>query len=286
MTQRIYCSETNATEPMLGTADVVDVWLLLEYRPAWKAKAVTDNDLSGAVRRWLADGMAALRAAGLKVRPQMIRQPEIDRPDTRLLVWHQGMLREFGGGQVGYDDLIGTPIKRLLENPALGATIDAQQYFVCTNGQRDLCCARFGLPAYARLRELVGARAWQTTHIGGHRFAPNVLVLPQGVLYGRVTPKDMEAFVSEVEAGGVPAAKLRGRCLYPQHIQAAEGVVGCEGLELLRVVGDESRAAVTFARSAATVTVAVQRSTEPHWVTASCGDEDVKAVYPYVAETP
>ena len=284
MSERIYCSEANAGEPMLGTADVVDVWLLLEYRPAWKAKAVTDNDLSAGVRRWLTGGMAALQAAGLKVRPQMIRQPEIDRPDTRLLLYHGGVLREFGSGAAGYDDLVGTAIETLVENQALGTVIEAPQYFVCTNGQRDRCCARFGLPAYAQLRGLVGERAWQTTHLGGHRFAPNVLVLPQGVLYGRVTPEDVDAFVGEVESGGLPGAKLRGRASYPKHVQAAEGAAGCGGLELLQVEGDERRAAVTFAGSPEVLTVAIQRSAEPLWVTASCGDEQAKAVYPYIAE--
>ncbi len=286
MAERTYCCEDNAGEPMLGTADVVDVWLLLEYRPVWKAKAIADNDLSEGVRRWLSEGVAALQAAGLKVRPQMIRQPEIDRSDTRLLVHHGGRLREFGAGEVGYDDLIGSPIEALVQDPTRGTAIDAPQYFVCTNGQRDLCCARFGLPAYTRLRELVGERAWQTTHLGGHRFAPNVLVLPQGVLYGRVQPEQMEHFLAEVEAGAVPVANLRGRSCYPKHVQAAEGLAGRGDLELLDVAGDEDRSAITFAGSPQNLTIEVQMSPEPRWITASCGDAAKKAVYPFIrAET-
>lgn len=284
MSERAYCSEANGDEPMLGTADVVDVWLLLEYRPAWKAKAVTDNDLSTGVRRWLAAGMEALGEQGLKVRPQLIRQPEIDRPDTRLLIYHDGLLREFGSGAVGYDDLLGTPIDTLVADKSLGTVIDAPNYFVCTNGQRDLCCARFGLPAYAKLRELVGERVWQTTHLGGHRFAPNVLVLPPGVLYGRVAPQAVATFVAEVEAGGIPTTLLRGRACFPKPVQAAEGHPGCAGLELLHVEGDEVRATATFADAGKTVTVAVHRSAEPLWVKASCGDREAKAVYSYVVE--
>ena len=285
MTERIYCSQANPGEPMLGTAAVVDVWLLLEYRLAWKARAVDDNDLGDGVRRWLAEGMAALRAAGLKARPQMIRQPEIDRSDTRLLVHHQGVLRAFGSGTAGYDDLTRTPIEALVRDSTLGATIDGPWYFVCTNGRRDLCCARFGLPAYGRLRELVGERAWQTTHLGGHRFAPNVLVLPQGMLYGRVTPDDMEAFVAQVEAGGLPAGKLRGRACYPKPVQAAEGFAGRAGLRLLEVEGDEDQAVVTFADPQETLRVAVCKSAETVWTLASCGDEESKAVRPFVATT-
>ena len=282
MNERVYCCEANPDEPMLGTADEVDVWLLLEYRPVWRAKAVVDNDLSESVRRWLSEGMAALQEAGLKVRPQMIRQPEIDRPDTRLLLHHEGVLREFGSGEVGYDDLMRTPIEKLVENPSLGTPVDDPQYFVCTNGQRDLCCARFGLPAYAKLRELVGKRAWQTTHLGGHRFAPNVLALPQGVLYGRVDPGVMEKFVRQTEEGEVPVANLRGRSCYPKQVQAAEGFAGGAGLELLNVEENESRSAVTFTGSPENLTVEVRMSGEPHWITASCGDEQTKAVYPFV----
>ena len=282
MTERTYCSQANPDEPMLGTADVVDVWLLLEYRPVWKARAVEENDLSDSVRQWLGNGMAALRAAGLKVRPQMIRQPEVDRSDTRLLVHHEGVLREFGSGQAGYDDLMRTPIELLVGDSTLGAVIDAPRYFVCTNGRRDLCCARFGLPAYGRLRELVGERAWQTTHLGGHRFAPNVLVLPQGTLYGRVTPQETEAFVAEVESGGLPAGKLRGRSRYPKLVQAAEGFAGRADLRLLRVDGDGDQAIVTFADPLETLQIAIRRSQEPFQTLASCGDEESKAVCPFV----
>lgn len=285
MTERTYCSQANPEEPMLGTADVVDVWLLLEYRPVWKARAIDENDLSEGVRRWLAEGMAALGAAGLKARPQMIRQPEIDRSDTRLLVHHEGVLREFGTGKAGYEDLMRTPIERLVGDSTLGGVVDAPRYFVCTNGRRDLCCARFGLPAYARLRELVGERAWQTTHLGGHRFAPNVLVLPQGTLYGRVTPEEMEAFVAEVESGGLPAAKLRGRSRYPKLVQAAEGFAGRADLRLLEVDGDEDRAVVSFAHAHETLRVAIRRSREPFRTLGSCGDEESKVVCPFVKAT-
>ncbi len=283
MTRRTYCSAANPGEPMLGTADVVDVWLLLEYRPLWKAKAVVDNDLSDRVRQWFSDGVAALREDGFKVRPQLIRQPESDRSNARLLVHHAGVLREFDSGAAGYGSLPQIPIEALVRDHALGTTIEAPRYFVCTNGQRDLCCARFGLPAYMRLRELVGERAWQTTHLGGHRFAPNVLVLPSGMLYGRIRSDDAEAFVSQIESGQILAAKLRGRSCYSQPVQAAEGLIGRAGLKLLGVVDDEVAATVTFAGSSDTLTVTVRKASEPIWVTASCADEKPKAVHPYVA---
>lgn len=267
---------------MLGTAEPVDLWLLLEYRPAWQAKALADNALSDAVRRWLSDGMAALETQGLKVRPQLIRQPEAARQELRLLIHQDGQLREFVSGAGGYADLIRTSIQALAADPALGASLRRPRYFVCTNGRRDPCCARFGLPAYAKLRALTGDRAWQITHLGGHRFAPNVLVLPQGVLYGRLGPAQLAAFVAEVESGGLPALHLRGRSCYPQLAQAAEGLAGRSDLKLLRVDGDERRGTVTFASPEGTLRIPAGRSVQPLRIRASCKDRESKAIHPFL----
>jgi len=56
---REYCSELSRTqgEPMLGTAEPVDIWLLLEYKPAWKSRAVEDNGLEDETNRWLEDSL-------------------------------------------------------------------------------------------------------------------------------------------------------------------------------------------------------------------------------------
>ena len=44
---RQYCSDLSRAqgEPMLGTADPVDLWLLLEYKSSWKPRAIEDNGL-------------------------------------------------------------------------------------------------------------------------------------------------------------------------------------------------------------------------------------------------
>ena len=273
---------------MLGTADVVDVWLLLEHRPAWRAEAWADNGLAQGAKRWLEDGIAALEAQGLKVRPQLIRQPEAKREGFRLLVHWEGTLRAFRAEDADYGGLAATPLDALVLHEQ-GTPLNDPHYFVCVNGQRDRCCARFGLPVYHRLRTLVGGRAWQVTHLGGHRFAPNVLVLPQGVLYGRVRQVNADVgadavanFVAAVESGGVPLAHLRGRSCYPQAVQAAEGFAGAGGLNLVAVDGDDDKAKVTFARNGQQLRLGAARSRKPMHVLANCGDGQAKEVRPYI----
>lgn len=276
---RTYCADLclAAGESMLGTATYVDVWLLLEHRPPWGAKALEQGDLPSTTRAWLDAALRAYAADGLTARAQFIRQTEADGAErgrndgTTLFVAAGGELFRFQGES--YED-----VERL--NLSAEATLERlhePRYFVCTNGQRDLCCARYGLPTYARLRERVGDRAWQTTHVGGHRFAPNVLALPQGALYGRVFKADVAAFVDAVEDGALSLPHLRGRCAYPPEAQAAEAKLPGAGA-LRSVVGSE----VTFETAGGEKTVRVRRAQTPLEVIASCDKTTTETIYPFV----
>lgn len=70
-----------------------------------------------------------------------------------------------------------------------GAT-GVRDVLVCTHGARDVCCGKFGYPIYNILRSKHAApgsmRVWRTSHLGGHRFAPTVLELPEGRYWGHL----------------------------------------------------------------------------------------------------
>jgi hypothetical protein len=172
----------------------------------------------------------------------------------------------------------------VVSNPNAFPAVDETQYFVCTNGQRDACCARFGLPVYAALRERVGQRAWQITHLGGHRFAPNVLALPQGVVYGRVHLESLDNFVEAVEAQQLAFDHVRGRAWYPPPVQAAEALSRESGLRFVGMDGDQAAATVRFAGAHGERLVRVRRCEEPLAVQKSCADEQATAVTPYLAD--
>ena len=267
---RVYCSDLclASGEPMPGTAVEVDVWLLLEYKPAWKPKALEDNDLAPRTREWLDHTLANVAESGRKARAQFIRRPELDTDETTLFIAEEGALKRFRS--LGHDDIQGLSLdsSRFEEVPET-------HYFVCTNGQRDLCCARYGLPAYAELRTLVGGRTWQTTHLGGHRFAPNVLVLPQGAVYGRVFPEDVGAFVETIETGALSRCHLRGRSAYSPEAQVAEAHL--DGVRELRSVDGGT---VTFETESGIATVDIQLAATPLEVIASCDRTEPEAVFP------
>lgn len=271
--ERAYCSDLclASGEPMLGTAAQVDVWLLLEYRGTWRRKAIEDNDLDAATRRWLEQAVAAYAADGRKARAQFIRQPESSGAEPTLFVAKDGQLLRRRCSS--YRALDGLDVRA-----ANFDEVQAPHYFVCTNGQRDLCCARYGLPTYAKLRDALGERVWQTTHVGGHRFAPNVLVLPQGALYGRVFADEAERFADAVEGGELCVAHLRGRAAYPPEAQVAECRLNDSAT--LKAVNDGE--VVFETASGDPRTINVQRAATPLQVVASCGKSETEAVFPFL----
>lgn len=277
MSERLYCAEAEPREPLAGTADPVDVWILIEYRPTWRARAHDDNELPPELRAWLAAGSAALAAQGLRARPQFIRQPTRTALGVRLFLGTPSGLFNYDFAE--HSGLLAFDLVTAVTEPAVAA-IAAPHYFVCTNGQRDVCCARFGLPVFSALTEVAGDRVWQVTHLGGHRFAPNVLVLPQRALYGRVSPDAVPAFLETVESGRLAFPFLRGRTSLPRVAQAAEVFIGRDDLELESVAGDDRQAQVAFSSPSGSVLISVARAATPLSVLPSCGAEP-EDVWPY-----
>jgi hypothetical protein len=58
--------------------------------------------------------------------------------------------------------------------------------------------------------------------MGGDRFAANMLVLPEGLYYGRMESGSASQVAWLHERGRVDIGRLRGRSSYPMHVQYAE----------------------------------------------------------------
>lgn len=104
--------------------------------------------------------------------------------------------------------------------PARGvrsSSLPRRAVFVCVHGARDERC---GCRGPAILRELraacraeglnIAVRA--TSHVGGHKYAANVIVYPEGIWYGMVRPEDVHEIVRDHLAGDRRVERLmRGR---------------------------------------------------------------------------
>lgn len=86
--------------------------------------------------------------------------------------------------------------------------------YVCTHNARDHRCGVIGQLVIKRLREYlagspprgVHVEVFGCSHVGGHKFAGNVVIYRpewrQGVWYGRITPDDVEAIITQTVLEG------------------------------------------------------------------------------------
>lgn len=219
-----YCSALSlqAGEELFGTASRAGVYLLLEYNGAWGTKAFEESDLPEAVRNRLKAYLNAIPAAKIlliRSRPG-VREPGI----TYFIVSvteSSPVLYEFQLND--YQDLLDLDPQAILSGEDhRKQRRDGPLFLVCTNGKRDLCCAKFGLPVYTALVKAGEASVWQCTHVGGHRFAANALCLPHGILYGRLKPEDAGQILETYRRGELDLEHYRGRVCYSEIVQAAD----------------------------------------------------------------
>jgi hypothetical protein len=212
-----------AGEALYGTASRVRGWVLLEQPGPWGREALLqsrlDPDLGRALR-------AAAHAAG--VRLLLLRRPGRDAGGTtrRCFVAHSGRaVRWLQERQL--DDpaeLLDLDLEavRTGRRPAFGEPSAEPLYLVCTNGRHDRCCATWGRPLVGALAGAGAGRVWECSHVGGDRFAGNLVCLPHGVYYGRVGPDDGRRVLAAHQRGLLDLEHYRGRSCDPPAVQAAE----------------------------------------------------------------
>jgi hypothetical protein len=205
----------------------VRAFLLVEAPGAWQVDAVRDCVALDGVRREL-----VRRTHKRGVRVLLVRRHGRHTPTgVRVfaawahpaLPWMETTLLD------SVDELLDLDLESLGAGRSPGLVATKEPVFaVCTHGRHDVCCAERGRPVAKVLERAYPDLTWEVSHIGGDRFAANVLVLPQGLYYGRVDPSTVAAMAAGHLAGELDLAHLRGRSGYPVVVQAAEWMLRTE----------------------------------------------------------
>jgi hypothetical protein len=264
--RRPFCAAVSQAsgESLQATASRIDHWILLEYRGAWRRDVLGGSLLSPRLKTHLREHLEILRPARLLFAKQPERRTEGGRRVV-LATSRPGEERLVGLEVDHQDDLHDVDLAGALAgdgSPFL--PVEQPLLVVCTHGKRDRCCARHGRPLYDALRAaLPGGDVWQSTHVGGDRFAGNVVALPHGTYHGRVEPRDVASLLSALAAGRVDLDRYRGRSAFPFPVQAAEQALreseGLLGLDDLALVGSERRGDDTWRVRLRTIDGAVHR---------------------------
>ena len=239
--KRALCADVSeaASETLAATASRVDRWLLVEYRGLWDRDVLGGSLLSQPLKEHLRDQLAKLGHSRLL----FIKQPSRRRQARRMLYLASSRPGEESLHALEFehhDDLLAYDFAAaMLDGGLPGVPVEHPVFIVCTHGKRDRCCAKYGRPLYDGLaRKIDPDWVWQSTHVGGDRFAGNVVVLPEGLYYGRVDDVDLDPVLDAYFERKIQLANYRGRSAYTFVVQAAERAVReAEGLTGIDDVG-------------------------------------------------
>ena len=283
MSDRFFCSEASLErgEPLYGTASTVQRWLLVERNGPWGAQALHENDLEARTSEHLRTLSRQLRARVLLIR----RHGRYEQTGFRVLAAFTGRgsrwMESFHFANEA--DIVEHDFSALRRGASVGGEpVRELQFFVCTHGKHDPCCAQKGRLVAHALSTTMEDSTWETSHIGGDRFAGNVLILPLGIYYGRVEARQAVRAMRGLAEGRLDLGHYRGRTCYPFPVQAAEwlarqklSLLQLADLSLVDHEDDGALSRTTFRlRDGRTIRVEVERSSaEPAPLTCHADSE-------------
>jgi hypothetical protein len=210
-------------EPLFATATETQVYFLLEYNRTWNAKAFDESDLPEAVKAQVKQALKRIPGARLlMIKGRSGRSAANPHFFAARLSDRGPALYAFQLSS--YPDLLDLDLPALAAGSERYAAQRSQEplYLVCTNGRRDPCCAEHGPTVFRSISQSLGQTVWQTSHLGGHRFAANLVYLPYGLFFGRLDSLSAEGVVAALQRSELDLDHYRGRACYAPPIQAAE----------------------------------------------------------------
>ena len=258
-------------DTMAGTAPPASRVLIVHQPGPWGTRGLVQSRCDPQVAHRID---AAAAAAGMRLQTiRRVGKHEVGRPERGYL-WGIADTAPGAASITWWEaDDLSEVADRLEAGAPFAPPIEVETaplFLICAHGKHDPCCALLGRPVARTLHEARPGRVWETTHLGGDRFAANMLVLPSGDLYGRVPPALAPEIAARAEAGDVVPKFMRGRIGLSPIAQAAliyaHTALGIFKRDALRVLSaekvDRHRARATIATLDGTrvVELAIERS--------------------------
>jgi hypothetical protein len=236
-------------EPLAASAVRYSRFLLLEVPGPWGTSALDGKHIESGVARKLARAAAASDAHVLLIRRHSRRPAPVPGMGGRPMAWaiadaSAGTERVLWGSWRDPGELLGLDLAAPLPASAAG-TGPQRLALVCTNGKRDQCCALRGRPVAGAIADGTDWDTWECSHLGGHRFAATMMLLPTGDMFGWLDEGSAVEVTRRFDAGELVLPHYRGRCGQPEQVQAA---LHAAALRL----GDSRRGVLQVSRSAGT----------------------------------
>jgi hypothetical protein len=220
----------------IGSAWHYDQWIIIELSQPWEQSLWLEHPTLSAIYSQLIKPLHDEQ--GIWVRPLVIAPDrEYSLPDRTRVLYYRRPAQQFAQFEKQEFLVPSTQIlplaTALLQKPDQLAEFDPyrqetshiRELMVCTHGNVDVACARFGFPIYEQLRKNYAnseLRVWRCSHFGGHNFAPTLIDLPEGRYWGYLEPEMLDLLVHRNGSVADLRPFYRGWCGLKQFEQIAE----------------------------------------------------------------
>ncbi len=229
MSESKFCSllTRQSGEPLAGTAPFAKHFVFITWpKKYWQYEAL---DSKGGFPEGLKEWMKAQSEISGKVSIRLVSRKELSNESADLFIYPE---------KIHYSNILPEEITDVLkshflhESNSVNTTdkIEKDHILVCTHGRHDKCCAKFGQELADNLRNHLKDQqdtieVLDSSHLGGHRFAPTMIDFPAGRAYGQLTPEEIPDYLESRKQGMVYAPAYRGSVFLPELVQVAEAYV-------------------------------------------------------------
>lgn len=191
----VFCADLSQQQddPLAGSAAHAERNLLISWpRAKWLRSMRHASDMSAELKQSL-DAMAE---SGVRI--NLVQRPGMDKYHHQVFLMPQRQRFSVEREQLA-SFITALKAGRCLsqwQQPPL----ENDLVLCCTHGQKDKCCAKYGYQTFKALAKTAAEHSlpfdiWESSHLGGCRFAASIIVLPNARKYGRITPEQALPFL-------------------------------------------------------------------------------------------